>query len=158
MTFTTPVKLILDTNVVLDWLVFNDPALQSLKDAVQKGQVLLYSHRDTLNELRRVLNYPALRLRAIRQSAVLAQYQSLTREADSPAEFSPQNLLTPPGFPLCRDADDQLFVALALHCKVEALISRDKRVLALRKRAAKFSLRIMDVAQLNAILTQTLGT
>ncbi len=154
MTLTTRLKLILDTNIVLDWLVFNEPALQSLNDAVQKSDVLLYRHPTTLDELRRVLNYPVLRLDTNRQSTVLTQYRSLTQGIPTPPDFSPQNLLTPPGFPRCRDADDQLFVALALHSRVDALVSRDREVLAMRKRAAKYGVSILDIAEVNSILLE----
>jgi hypothetical protein len=41
---STPLKLVLDTNVVLDWLVFNDPALASLTATVQDGDAILLTH------------------------------------------------------------------------------------------------------------------
>lgn len=151
---SSQLTLILDTNVVLDWLVFKDPTLQTLNDAVQIGRVLLQHHSATLDELRRVLNYPALKLNAGRQTELFAQYLSITTTAIAPSDFSPLNLLTPPGFPICRDYDDQVFLALALHGKVDALVSRDRAALAVRKRAAKFGVTIMDIAQLNKVLAR----
>lgn len=142
-----PLKLVLDTNVVLDWLVFNDPALASLTHAVQDGNAVLPTHPAALDELHRVLNYPTLKLAANQQAAIFARYRTLTTPAILPAGFSPQNLLTPAGFPQCRDRDDQLFLALALHTQADALISRDKALLALGKRAAKFGVKIVKAFQ-----------
>jgi len=148
-----PMKLVLDTNVVLDWLVFNDPALGTLTSTVHNGLVL-YSHTATLDELHRVLTYPALKLDTDQQAVVFARYQAMTTPASLSDDFSSGNLLTPAGFPQCRDRDDQQFLALALHTHADALISRDKTVLSLRKRAAKFGVKILDVAQMQALLSQ----
>ncbi len=148
-------KLVLDTNVVLDWLVFNDPALGLLNSIVQGDLLVLYSHTSTLDELRRVLAYPALKRDASQQAAVLARYQAVTTPAVLPAGFSPENLLTPTAFPQCRDHDDQLFLALAMHTHADALVSRDRALLSLRKRAAKFGVKIVDVAQMQAMLSHS---
>ena len=139
--------LILDTNVVLDWLVFNDPLLTAFTNAAQMGSVIALTHIAALDELRRVLNYSALKLDSTRQEEVYATYHSLCRDAVVPDRFTAQNLLAPIGFPKCRDRDDQLFLALALHTKADALVSRDKAVLAVRKKASKFGVTILDVKQ-----------
>jgi uncharacterized protein len=146
-------KLVLDTNVVLDWLVFNDAALELLTGAVQNNLVILPTHPAALDELRRVLNYPALKLDVLRQTAIFARHQAVTTPAILPTGFSAQNLLTPAGFPQCRDRDDQLFLALALHTHADALVSRDKAVLSLRKRAARFGVTIIDAAQMQVLLS-----
>ena len=140
--------LIFDTNVVLDWLVFDDPLFVEFTNVVQAGSVNLLTHAAALDELRRVLNYPALKFGATRQEQVYATYQSLCHEAVVPDGFTARNLLTPIGFPICRDRDDQLFLALALHTKANALVSRDKAVLSMRKKASKFGVTILDVKQM----------
>ena len=142
--------LVLDTNVVLDWLVFRRPALIDFTNAVNHGDVLLLSHEATLVELRRVLNYPVLKLNAQRQSEVYSVYQSVCRAAKVPDEFGMNNLLLPEGFPQCRDPDDQLFLALAFHSRADALVSRDKQVLALRKKALKLGVTIVAEPPLQA--------
>ena len=142
--------LILDTNVVLDWLVFRDPLLAELTNAVKSNRVNLLTHDTALNELRRVLNYPTLKLDVKRQNEVYGIYQSLCRQAIMPSGFTAQNLLTPLNFPICRDRDDQLFLALTLHAKADGLVSRDKALLALRKRVLKFGLTILDLQQMRA--------
>ena len=43
-----PLKLVLDTNVVIDWLVFDDPFMDPLREGVRDAQlvVLTPSARD----------------------------------------------------------------------------------------------------------------
>jgi uncharacterized protein len=138
------VKLVLDTNVVIDWLVFDDPFLAAFRDRVLDGRVTIVTHEPALSELRRVLTYPALRLTAERQASVLARYEAQTKMLEAFTESLPER------FPECRDPDDDPFLALAWHAKAKALVSRDKRVLKLAKRARKFGFEVITVPQLAA--------
>jgi putative PIN family toxin of toxin-antitoxin system len=152
--WTTPIRLVLDTNVVLDWLVFDDPFMSALRAGVRDRRIDLLTHQPAIDELRRVLGYKQLKLDAARQAEVLAEYQTNTTIESLPQDFSLERLLLPPGFPRCRDPDDEHFLALAFHTHADALISRDKEVLALRKRAEKFALKILDVQQMIALLNR----
>jgi len=69
-----------------------------------------------------------------------------------PPDFASDRLLLPPGFPHCRDPDDDIFLALAHHTRAAALVTRDKLLLKLRKRARKHGLAILDVQQMIALL------
>ncbi|MBL8513009.1 MAG: PIN domain-containing protein, partial [Betaproteobacteria bacterium] len=40
----TPVRLVLDTNVVIDWLVFDDPFMSPLREGVPAGRVQVLTH------------------------------------------------------------------------------------------------------------------
>jgi len=126
--------------------------MNPLRDALRAQSVLLYTYQPAIDELQRVLGYQQLKLDAARQTKVLAHYQASAALANLPTEFSLQHLLLPQGFPRCQDRDDQHFMALAFHAKADALVSRDKAVLALSKRAKQFGLKILDVPQLVAIL------
>lgn len=139
-------RLILDTNIVLDWLVFQDPAMTALQDLVQQQQLEFVTHQPALDELHRVLGYPVLRLSSQRQAEVFAGYQSLTSLVDLPSGIDVENLL-PDNFPRCKDPDDQPFIALAFHTQADALVSRDKELLVLSTPAQKFAINIIDVAQ-----------
>jgi putative PIN family toxin of toxin-antitoxin system len=140
--------LILDTNVVLDWLVFNHPSLINFTNYVNANLLNVLTHDAALGELRRVLNYPILKLDSARQTEVYSLYKTLSREAAIPAEFSTENLLSPEQFPKCRDPDDQLFLALAFHAKADALVTRDRAVLGMRKKARKFGVTILGVEEM----------
>ena len=142
-------KLVLDTNVVIDWLVFDDEYLASFRELVRARNVQVIAHAPALEELRRVLGYPELKLSAERQSAVLEQYGALVSFFESGAAL-------PQGFPKCRDPDDDPFIELAWQAGADALVSRDKKVLKLAKRARKFGFQIYDVPKMVAALSPSL--
>jgi uncharacterized protein len=137
-------RLVLDTNVVLDWLLFQDAAIEPLRLAVRESRVSLVADTHALDELRRVLQYRKLGVAVVRQQEVLKQYErALSPLADLTGEME-----LPLGFPRCRDPDDDPFVALAYLARADALVSKDRQVLKLRKKAAKFGVVVLSPAQL----------
>jgi putative PIN family toxin of toxin-antitoxin system len=136
------VRLVLDTNVVIDWLVFDDAFLASFREQVQSRSIEVITHAPALEELRRVLAYPQLKLTPGRQAAVLESYAALA------SAFEGSQAELPTGFPRCRDPDDDPFLQLAWHARADALVSRDKKVLKLARRARRFGFQIYDVAGL----------
>jgi putative PIN family toxin of toxin-antitoxin system len=139
--------VVLDTNVVLDWLVFDDRSTLALREAVADGTLVVLTDSGALTELERVLNYAQLDLNDDDKIRVLTTYQAVASPADA---MDPPCL--PHGFPRCRDRDDDHFIELAYRTKADALVSKDKAVLKLRKRAAKFGVRILDSRQLADLL------
>jgi putative PIN family toxin of toxin-antitoxin system len=139
---THSLTLVLDTNVVLDWLVFRDSAVERLKDAVEQRRVTIITHAAAMDELRRVLAYPQCKLSAPDREGLLNRYRMMSREVELPTGFSLDNLLLPAGFPSCRDADDQHFLALAYHAKATSLLTKDRDLLRLRKRVARFGVTV----------------
>jgi len=49
------VRLVLDTNVWIDWLVFDDPSIARLKTAHQHGRIIIVINEACLEELHAVL-------------------------------------------------------------------------------------------------------
>lgn len=145
-------RLVLDTNVVLDWLVFGDASTLELRRAVADKQVAIITHAPAVDELRRVLAYPQCELALPDQQGILQRYQAQTSIAAWPEGFGPENLRLPKGFPRCRDRDDEHFIALAYHARVDALVTRDKEILRLSKRAARFGVTMLSATQLAAAL------
>lgn len=141
-------RVVLDTNVVLDWLVFFDAGMAELRLALADGRVQIITHDPAVDELRRVLTYPQCKLQPPAQQQVLQRYQSQTSIVALPEGFAVTNLLLPNGFPRCRDRDDEHFIALAYHGRADALVTKDKEVLRLRKRAARFGVTILSPIQL----------
>ena len=126
--FPSPLPLVLDTNVVLDMLVFDDPTVHPLVQALTTGEVTAWADGDTLAELEYVLAYPTFELDETARRAALARYRSLVRVA-------PEDMgMPPPPLPRCRDRDDQKFLVLAARVGATWLVSKDKRVLALAGR------------------------
>ncbi|MFZ5565413.1 MAG: putative toxin-antitoxin system toxin component, PIN family [Pseudomonadota bacterium] len=122
---STPI--VLDTNVVLDLLVFDDPATPALQQALSEGALRWIATPVMREELARVLLYPhiAARLDYYRLSAddVLAAFDRQVQRVD----------VAPRAPMVCRDPDDQKFIDLAVAHRA-ALLSKDHAVLKLRKR------------------------
>lgn len=121
-----PLRLVLDTHVWLDLLVFDDPAVAPLRAALERGDAIALVEPRMRAELERVLGYPALAVRVPAREDVLATFAALSHAVDEPAATRPT--------PRCRDPDDQMFVDLALATGADALLSRDDALLRLAPR------------------------
>jgi putative PIN family toxin of toxin-antitoxin system len=130
--------LVLDTNVVLDLLHFDDAVARPLRQALEAGRVRCAASAATLDEWRRVLAYPEFGLDPARQVALLARYRALAEPVDGVDEGA--------GLPRCSDPDDQKFVELAAAAGAAALVSKDRALLGLRRRCAPL-FRVMTVAE-----------
>jgi predicted nucleic acid-binding protein len=125
--------LVLDTNVCLDLLVFGDPRCARLREALARGEATAVSDAACRAEWRRVLAYPQLGLEPARQAELLARYDGLVAVLDGPRPEAA-------GLPRCEDADDQKFLELAHAASAQALLSRDKALLKLARRAGRLGL------------------
>jgi uncharacterized protein len=114
---TAPVRVVLDTNVVLSALVFRGSAAGQLRLAWQNGLIVPLASTHTAQELVRVLAYPKFRLSALEQEELLADYLPYTQAVRVPQ--------TPPQVPNCRDPDDVPFMHLAVVGKARVLVSGD---------------------------------
>lgn len=131
--------LVLDTNIVLDWLYFADPRCAALDAAIGSGEVRWLASAAMRDELAHVLGCGAIRGDAPGDAAsVLAGWQRWA----TPVE--PDGRAVPPGL-RCTDPDDQKFIDLALQVGASALLSRDRAVLKLARRAALAGLRISNL-------------
>ena len=81
MSTAAPLRLVLDTNVWLDWLVFDDAVLAPLKRAQAEGAIEIFSDEACTRELVAVLNYDLGKysLDAESQKAKLAEFHTLAR-------------------------------------------------------------------------------
>ncbi len=144
---TSSLRWVVDTNVVIDWLMFNDPYMNPMRERVADGRLVVLTHPPALDELKRVLAYRQLKLSTNRQQEIFEKYCRHTSVVTLPPGASLKNLLMPGGFPRCRDRDDEHFIALGYHHKVDALVSRDNAVFGLQSRAKLFGLNILNVQQ-----------
>lgn len=121
---SAPRRIVLDTNIVMDMLHFDDRHTQPLRRAIDDGRLQCFTDGDCLAELERVTGYPAFALDAVGRQALFAGYQRLVARCDAAGEESYP-------LPRCRDADDQKFLILAARCRADLLITRDKLLLKL---------------------------
>jgi len=124
-----PRPLVLDTNMVLDLLVFDDPAIAPLRALLANGELRWIADAAQRVELERVLGYPQIAPRlafyGLSSASVLAAF-------DAGVDYQPE---APAIQIVCKDPDDQHFLALAVQHRA-LLLSKDKAVLVLRKRLA----------------------
>ncbi|MDP2111989.1 MAG: putative toxin-antitoxin system toxin component, PIN family [Thiobacillus sp.] len=118
----------IDTNVVLDLLHFDDAVARPLRLALEAGRVRCVASAATLDELQRVLAYPEFVLDEVRQAGLFARYRALSEAARTVEGCA--------GLPRCSDPDDQKFIELAAAVGAQGLVSKDRAVLKLRRRCA----------------------
>ncbi len=127
-------RVVLDTNIVLDLLVFNDGAAAPLKQALQDGALDWISTQAMRDELERVLAYPQivprLALNQLQADDVLAAFDRHVRLVDAAAR-APVT---------CSDADDQIYIDLAIAHQAW-LISKDRAILSMQKRLLALGVR-----------------
>ncbi len=130
MPLPASLPVVLDTNVVLDLLVFDDPHTRPLAEALEAGTLTAWADADTLAELGYVLASRNFRpgLDEAARHAAFERYQSRVQLVQAV-----EGTLLPP-LPRCRDRDDQKFLVLAARAKAAWLVSKDKRVLSLADR------------------------
>ena len=120
-------RIVLDTNIVLDLLVFNDVATPPLREALQAGRVQWVATAPMRDELERVLAYPQIAKR-------LAFYGLSAEQVLAARDAQVQTVEVPPKASVtCKDPDDQKFIDLAVvqRCPV---LSKDHAVLCMAKR------------------------
>ncbi len=122
-------RLVIDTNIVLDLFVFDDAAAKPLRAALEAGEVEWLATSPMRVELERVLGYPQIapRLAFYERTAgeVLAAFDRHARLV----EPAPKASVT------CSDGDDQCFIDLAVAHRAP-LLSKDRAVLTMKKRLA----------------------
>lgn len=150
-----PLRLVLDTNVWLDWLVFDDAGVAPIRSAVTRARAEIFIDDACAAELAAVLAYPLRReiLAAGAQAACMAECRRVARNAVArdDEEFAAGNPL-----PVCRDADDQKFLELARACRADFLVTKDLLLLELaRRKVRRAPFRIVTPAQFGVALAAT---
>jgi putative PIN family toxin of toxin-antitoxin system len=133
---TNSVRLVLDTNVWLDWLVFDDPAIAPIRAAVEAQRAEVFIDAACEAELVRALAYDFGRKRtldAAGRDACLAECRRVAHRIDAPVPEAERARL-----PACRDPDDQKFLEAALNSRAQFLVTKDRALLDLARRALPF--------------------
>jgi predicted nucleic acid-binding protein len=144
--------VVLDTNIVLDLFLFQDPRTALLREQLHSNQLQWIATQHMRNELERVLTYPHIvaKISFYEKSAagILAAFDQATQITTDAIPKAPYT---------CKDTDDQVFIDLACHLarhparqlagqidpsgtnQTVLLISKDKAVTSMRKRLEKLS-------------------
>jgi putative PIN family toxin of toxin-antitoxin system len=138
MTPEAPVRVVLDTNIVLDLWLYRDPATPVLLEALENKSVQWLATSVMRDELERVLAYTHIAQR-------LAFSQLTARDILAQFDAHAQTLPVAAKAPfVCKDTDDQKFIDLAAEHRTQ-LISKDKAVLTMRNRMARLGVAVGKV-------------
>ena len=129
--------VVIDTNIVLDIWVYQDPATPPLLQALKEGELRWLATAPMREELLRVLDYPHIARRrerdALSAQDVLAHFDRLA-QMQVEASKAPY---------VCKDEDDQKFIDLAVAHQA-LLLSKDKQVLRLTNRLARLGVAVQQ--------------
>jgi len=131
-------RVVLDTNIWLDWLVFRDSSVLFLQNEVSEGRAQIFIDAACDAELERVLAYPLGKhsIDAAAQAVCLAEARRIARRIDTTAWEADRGQL--PQLPRCRDPDDQKLLELALASCAQFLVTKDHALLELARRVQAF--------------------
>ena len=130
--------VVLDSNVWLDILVFDDPHTRPIRTALERGVIRALIDARCQAELAHVLDYPQFAGRGVTKADALAGLTALVEQVEPPELPADARAL-----PQCRDRDDQKFLDLTRASGAQWLVSKDRAVLKLARRVARdFGFRI----------------
>ena len=127
-------RLVLDTNVILDLLVFKDPSAEPIRLLLDTQQVDALRTLASMAELIDVIGRPAFKLSQADQEKIVQSWESSSRLVENTA-------IEPAPF-TCRDPDDQVFINMAYSLRPTLLLSKDLRVLELQAIAKQHGVEI----------------
>ena len=116
-----PLRLVLDTNVVVAGVLWNGPPRRLIEAAIEGEAVELFSSANLLDELAHTLGYAKFTARiesfGTSIAALLAQYTALV------------SLVAPVSVPriVINDADDDHVIAAAVAARAELIITGDRK-------------------------------
>ena len=119
-----PLRAVLDTNVLLSALLFNQGRLSWLRPCWQQGQLTPVLAEPTARELLRVLAYPKFRLQAAERERLLEDLLPWCESWTAAIPSSAHRV---------RDPHDQVFLDLALAAATPVLVTGDADLLALQE-------------------------
>jgi len=130
------VRVVLDTNAVLDLWAFADVRVQVLRAALQAGELDWVGTPGMRLELQHVLARGVGAGYGASPEAALAQWDRWVQPWPQAEPRPIQHRLR------CRDVDDQKFLDLALASRSKWLLTSDKGLLSLSRHAARWGLQI----------------
>jgi predicted nucleic acid-binding protein len=139
---------VLDTNAVLDWLVFRDPGAAALADAIKAGHLRWLATPGMRRELLYMLGHASLERWKPNSEHTLTVFDchAILIAPDLPS--------TPPEL-RCSDPDDQVFIDLAVATGARWLVSHDRALLRLTRRLRAHGVEVLRPADWAARQAQT---
>ena len=136
---TDPMRVVLDTNVLISALVFESLGAVWLRNLWQQGGIVPVVSKETVEELMRVMAYKKFALSESDQHDLLEDYLPYAETIATPK--------TRARIPKCRDPNDEMFLRLAYAAKVDAIVMDDDDLLSL---AGESRIPILSLSELAA--------
>lgn len=136
-------RLVIDTNVLVSALIFKDSRHLPLRAAWTEKRFTPLLSIATYRELKRVLGY---RMFAIDDDRI----QEAIAAIGPFVEWVTIDEVKTATLPKCSDRDDQKFLDVALCGNADAILTYDKALLKLRRRALSFAIRKPEELALDA--------
>jgi predicted nucleic acid-binding protein len=127
-------KVVLDTNVLLDWLVFQDPSATPIATAVAAGSVSWLACAAMRAEFERILGATQLARWCPDAGRALACFDRYASLQPHPATLATLR---------CSDPADQVFMDLAVAHGCEWLVSHDRALHRLARRASRLGVKVI---------------
>jgi predicted nucleic acid-binding protein len=134
---TVIASVVIDTNVVLDWLVFRNAGCAPFVQALLRGQLRWLATAAMRDELRHVLARDVATAWSADHGAVWSAWDRHATEVPAVVASGAASRMR------CTDADDQKFIDLALSQPARWLLTRDRAVLKLARRSREFGVEIV---------------
>lgn len=125
-----PLRTVLDTNVLVSALLYNNGELAWLPGAWKSGAVVPLASEGVIDELTRIvaqLGQKKFTLESDAIQAILQRYLSFTERVPSAAPIEVW-------LPKCKDPDDQKFLELAYRGNADVLVTSDNALLGLSRK------------------------
>lgn len=129
-------RIVLDTNVLLDWLVFDEPSVRTLGLAVEHGHVEWLHCPAMQVEFEHMVRHASLARWGPDVERCVGTLARVGHRVEAPTTGHRVALR-------CTDADDQVFVDLAIAQRARWLVSRDRALLKLARRARPLGLQVL---------------
>lgn len=126
--------LILDTNILLDLLVFHDARADGIRRGIAEHEFEMIYTTEMLTEFTNVIARPAFAQSISDQSRLLDHWTRMAIHKPTPPCCSFR----------CDDPDDQPFIDLAYHYRPSQLISKDGKILKMRRLLALHDVQIQS--------------
>ena len=120
-------SVVLDTNVVLDWLLFDDPRIADLAGRIKRAELRWVACPAIRREFAHMLGHASLARWPADREQALAVFDLHATLLPDPPPAGARGLR-------CADVDDQVFLDLALAHEAQ-LFTRDRALLKLARRS-----------------------
>ena len=134
MNCNNSIPVILDTNILLDLIIFKDISVEKLQVLFEKNKIYFLFSYETVNEFNRVINYEKFKFSETQKNKFIEGLNYLIGKTDV-FDLNSNELPI-----IVRDPDDHKFIELAYHTKTQYLLTKDNDLLKIKKKLIDYGI------------------